>query len=844
MQLRLPDFGLVVLIGATGAGKSTFARKHFRETEVLSSDHYRGVVGDDDRSGRTTKDAFDVITAIAARRLRARRVAVIDATNVQPDDRKQYVHLARSEHAPLTAIVFDLSEADCQRHNAGRGAEARPHFVVRRQSHAMRRHVKTLSREGFRRRLRLKTVTDAREAEVVREPLASDLRTKTGPFDIIGDVHGCLSELRTLLEKLGCTVSNLTATPPAGRTLVFTGDLIDRGPSSVDALALAMNTAAAGHALIVPGNHDAKLMRALKGAKVERKHGLAETMADLEARPEPYRETIAKFLESLPSHYVLDGGKLVIAHAGMKEELQNRTSREVREFNLYGETTGENDEDGLPVRLDWSRDYRGSAAVVYGHTPVRRAEWTNHTICIDTGCVFGGKLTALRWPERELVSVPAGKTYHEPPRALAPATEDGSLQQQSDAMLSMDDVRTPMRIETAIAGSVSIRKENGAAALETMSRFGIDPRWLIYLPPTMAPCAPARAEGLLEHPEEAFGYFRARGVPTVMCQEKHMGSRAVIICAKTAADGGKRFGAESPNGGAIYTRTGRGFFNDQAIEGAVLDEVRAGMSRAGLWKELDTSWVCLDTEIMPWSAKGAGLIKNHYEPVAAAAAMALGEATATLRTAAPGDAELEALLERFDARTEMTRLYDTAYRRYSWEVDGSDGLKVAPFHLLATEGAVHADKSHAWHMKAIERLSSGGTILTPTEHRTVDVDDEKSVARAASWWTELTGTGGEGMVVKPMEFVTRTARGVVQPAIKCRGREYLRIIYGPEYTTAHQLATWGKRNASGKMRLALREFALGIEALSEFVKGSPLRRVHRAVFGVLALESEPTDPKL
>ena len=411
-------------------------------------------------------------------------------------------------------------------------------------------------------------------------------------------------------------------------------------------------------------------------------------------------------------------------------------------------------------------------------------------------------------------------------------------------MLSIDDVRTPMRIQTVIAGSVTIRRENGAPALETMSRFGIDPRWMIYLPPTMAPCAASTRDQLLEHPDEAFGYFRARGIQKVVCQEKHMGSRAVIVCGRTREEAKARFGADSANGGKVYTRTGRPFFLDEKIEGEVLDHVRAEMTQAGLWDELTTSWVCLDTEIMPWSAKGAGLIRDHYKPVAAASKMALAAALETLRTAAAVNSELTELADRFEERSRMAKLYDIAYQRYNWPVNGTEGLKVAPFHLLASEGAEHSDKSHEWHMEMLRRLCEAGGTLSPTEHRTVDVDDEEQVAAATAWWTERTEAGAEGMVVKPMAFLALTERGPVQPALKCRGREYLRIIYGPEYTTPEQLAQLRRRNSGGKMRLAMREFALGIEALREFVNHKPLRRVHRPVFGVLALESEPTDPRL
>ena len=850
-ELRIPDFGLVVLIGASGSGKSTFAAKHFRPSEVLSSDRYREVVGDDDRGPETTKDAFHVIETIAERRLRRRRIAVIDATNIQPDDRKRYVHLARREHAPLTAIALELPEKVCHRQNLARGDEARPPHVVRRHVQGMRRHARTLSREGFRRRHRLRSAEEAASVTVTRVPTATDLRDRKGPFDIIGDIHGCRAELVELLGQLGYRIErkagdewpHYEVAAPEGRTAILLGDLVDRGPESVETLALAMDGTESGAFLAIPGNHDAKLGRALRGAKVERRHGLAETMAALEAAPEAFRERVADWIGKLPSHYVLDGGALVAAHAGMKEELQNRSSREVREFGLYGETTGENDEDGLPVRIDWARDYRGRAAVIYGHTPVAEPDWVNNTLCIDTGCAFGGRLTALRWPEREIVSVAARRTYHEPPKALREA-EETNRQQASDRLLSIEDVRTPSRIQTALAGSVSIRRENGAAALETMSRFGVDPRWMIYLPPTMSPCDTTTKEGMLEHPAEAFGYFRARDVRKVMCEEKHMGSRAIVICGRTPAEAERRFGIASPAGGTIYSRTGRRFFDDTGVETELLEEIRGAMETAGLWKELETDWIALDAEIMPWSAKGAGLIQDHYQPVAAASRMAFEAAADALEAAERGGADVAALRERFEYRSRLTALYEAAYRRYNWKVEGTKGLKVAPFHVLATEGRHHLRQGHDWQMDVLGRLTTNGATLTATEHRTVDVDDAGEVAECTRWWEQRTTAGAEGMVVKPLEGVVTTSRGTVQPALKVRGREYLRIIYGPEYTTPWQIGQLRRRNTGGKRRLALREFALGVEALAAFVGRSPLRKVHRAVFGVLALESEPIDPRL
>ena len=243
------------------------------------------------------------------------------------------------------------------------------------------------------------------------------------------------------------------------------------------------------------------------------------------------------------------------------------------------------DEYGLPVRFNWAAEYRGRAAVVYGHTPTPVAEWINNTICLDTGCVFGGKLTALRYPERELVAVPAARIYMEPVRPLGQVTGP-SGQQAADAMLDIEDVQGKRTIVTKRLGSVRIEPENAAAALEIMSRFAMDPRWLIYLPPTMSPPETSSRLHLLEHPDEAFGYYARAGIGKVIIEEKHMGSRAVIVLARDPATAQRRFGVEDGKAGVIYTRTGRAFFSDDALERALIERISAAAEAAGLWTRL------------------------------------------------------------------------------------------------------------------------------------------------------------------------------------------------------------------------------------------------------------------
>jgi protein phosphatase len=611
-----------------------------------------------------------------------------------------------------------------------------------------------------------------------------------------------------------------------------------------------------GSALCVPGNHDMKLMRKLQGRIVQVTHGLAQSLAEIDALPEdvraPFRESLITFLDGLVSHYVLDGGKLVVAHAGMKAEMQGRGSANVRDFALYGETTGETDEFGLPVRHNWAAEYRGSAMVVYGHTPIPEPDWLNRTVNIDTGCVFGGKLTALRYPEREFVSVPAKKTYCQPARPFLAAEQQApplTAQQLHDDVLDIDDVLGKRIVSTRLHHSVTIREENATAALEVMSRFAAHPQWLIYLPPTMSPCETSMAEELLEHPAEAFAYYRGQGVPQVICEEKHMGSRAVVIVCRDADAARERFGIKEEEG-IVYTRTGRRFFNNAELERSFLARCAAALTRADFWTEFNTTWACLDCELMPWSAKAQELLRSQYAAVGAAGKASIPPAVALLEQAQQrlnGEAQqqLEAVRSKFANRQAAVGRFISAYRQYCWSVQSLDDLKLAPFHLLATEGRVHTHQNHSWHMETLARIGRhDAQLFMATAYKLIDVTSPASEQEGIQWWNDLTARGGEGMVAKPLDFVVRGKKGIVQPAVKCRGQEYLRIIYGPDYAAPENLTRLRSRSLGAKRSLALREFALGIEALERFVRQEPLRRVHECVFGILALESEPVDPRL
>ncbi|ADU73447.1 polynucleotide 3'-phosphatase /polynucleotide 5'-hydroxyl-kinase /polynucleotide 2',3'-cyclic phosphate phosphodiesterase [Acetivibrio thermocellus AD2] len=870
MKLTIPELSLVVLIGSSGSGKSTFAKKHFKPTEVISSDFCRGLVSDDENDQTVTGAAFDVLHYIVSKRLQLGKLTVVDATNVQESARKPLIEIAKDYHCFPVAVVFNLPEKVCQERNKNRTDRQVEEYVIRKHTQQLKKSIKGLQREGFRYVYILNSPEEVEEVVFERQPLWNNKKDEHGPFDIIGDIHGCYDELKMLLEKLGYLIEEVEGgvgsgkyrvTHPEGRKVLFLGDLVDRGPKITEVLKLVMGMVKSGIALCVPGNHDVKLLRKLSGRDVQITHGLDRTLEQLAKEPQEFIEEVKAFIDGLVSHYVLDDGKLVVAHAGMKEEFQGRGSGKVREFALYGETTGETDEYGLPVRYDWASDYRGKALVVYGHTPQAEVLKVNNTINIDTGCVFGGKLTAYRYPEREIVDVKALKTYYEPAKPFLPEEDMAErFEARTDNdILDINDVLGKKIITTRLMSSITIHEENSIAALEVMSRFAADPHWLIYLPPTMSPCETSKKEGMLEHPIEAFEYFRTRGVGKVVCEQKHMGSRAVVIVCRDSQVAEKRFGVLDGTAGICYTRTGRHFFDDMQLEAELIDRVRKVLDKSGFWGDFNTDWVCLDCELMPWSAKAQKLLEEQYSAVGISGRVVLDEAVKLLkqtslnktvsfdvsRQTSGKNADINELLQRFTERSEMMQKYVEAYRKYCWPVNSIDDLKLAPFHILATEGKVHSDKNHIWHMDTIAKYcTQDDSLIMATNHILVDVTDAESVDKGIKWWEDLTASGGEGMVVKPYDFIVKNGRELLQPAVKCRGREYLRIIYGPEYTMDENIERLRNRAVGKKRSLALREFSLGMEALERFVRNEPLYRVHECVFGVLALESEPVDPRL
>lgn len=588
MKLTIPTRSLVILMGASGSGKSSFAKKHFKATEILSSDKFRAMVRDDESDQSASKDAFDVLHYVLRKRLAAGRLTVIDATNVRSKDRRSLLKLAEEYQVSVVAIALNLPESICQKRNQQRPNRQVPSEVVSNQ-----------------------------------------------------------------VESLGRSLANLNQAR-------FHHVYILTTPEEIDAV------------------------------KIERKQI---------SKPHSDRLNVTHLL-----------GKKVLA--------------------------------------------------------------------------------------------------------------------------------------TRLYKKITLRPENTAAALEVISRFALNPKWLIYLPPTTPPVETSTLPNFLEHPTAAFDYYRQQGVETLMCQEKHMGTRAVIILCRNESVVQKRFGLSKAGIGTCYTRTGRRFFDNSALEKDFLTRISNALTQANFWKTFATDWICFEGEIMPWSLKAKGLIKHRYAAVGTAATHGLDAAINQLKSA-NSRIDVSNVLSQYQHKKELSQQYVAAYRKHCWPVNELSDLKLAPFHILATEGKVHTDKTHEWHMQQIAKWTQFNTeLLLSTRYKTVHVNDENSCAEGIRWWEDLTAAGGDGIVIKPMDFIHQGQKGVVQPALKCRGMEALRLVYGPEYSLPDNLVRLKKRGLGKKRAIAFREFALGIESLERFVNKNSLQDVHECVFGILALESESVDPRL
>ncbi|MFJ7753650.1 polynucleotide kinase-phosphatase [Peribacillus muralis] len=863
MPIVLPYAGIVLLIGPSNSGKSTFLKSMIEKeeiapSEVIGSDDFRIMVSDIefidwrdrakdeadslmDEYQAISGEAFSVMDAVIEARCRLNKLTMLDATNLHPDDRKRYIAIAKKHHVPIQAIVLDIPEEILLARDEGR-EHPRGKRRIKQQCQTFKREKRNLKKEDFSS---IYTIKEAENLEVSRNtnPLEKDIGYG---IDIIGDIHGCHEELILLLEKLGYQKNQEGLyLHPEGRKFVSVGDVMSRGPESLKTMLFFHEHVQKAAAYMIDSNHGWKIARWLDGRNVTLNHGDEKVEEDFKRYEEEHgsektaeaKQALKEFLLQAPSHYVFtkNGVQTVICvHAGIRDGFIGKQSDAVSDFCRYGDTDGF-DERGKPVRKDWHISHKKSTLIIWGHDPKPQPLLINNTINIDQGAVFGGELTAFRYPERQVISVKASQNHS--------GDDENPLKEWERNRLNPPNIGTFINgysVLTEKMGEIKVQQDIVKSAIDKLSHHTIPIEQLIYIPPTMSPTpSPSSAAHYLEHPREAIDYYRSNGIQTMIAEKKHMGSRAILFLFRDMEASKTYTGFESL--GVIHTRTGRRFFDVETEERLVL-RINQDLRESGYFEKYDTDYVLLDAEIMPWNLKAKELISRQYAHVSENAILDRTMLKDKLEMAALDNADIQGWLKEYELKLENAHTFKEVFQKYCWDIEDMDSIQIAPFHVLAHSGQAFFDKPHTWHMERNREFATCSSLFVQTEYKVIT--DEASEEEVISWWEEITTEGHEGIVIKPEFFIARNKGKLLQPAIKVRGRKYLNIIYGMDYLLPANLERLKNRNTGKKQKLALREFSLGIEGIQRYVKGESIERVHECVLGTLAMESDPVDPRL
>lgn len=863
MRIALPHAGIVLLVGPSNSGKSTLLKKWQEEnkispSEVVSSDQFRILVSDKefvdwknvpkeesdilfDEYSLISKEAFAMMDNLIRTRCRLDKLTFVDATHLQPDDRKRYIAMARENHVPIISLVLDMPEKVLLERDEKRD-NPRGKRRIKQQYQVFTREKRFMKKEGIRSIYFLKEIDDI---ELTRRSHPLELDADAG-IDIIGDIHGCYDEMIDLLVKLGYEKDEDDFYHhPEGRKFLSIGDVMSRGPESLKSIMFFYRHVQQGLAYVIDSNHGWKIARWLDGKNVTLNHGDEKVEQEfLQFEQEHGAEQAAEwknklkdFLLEAPSHYILkkNGIPMVVcAHAGIKDEYIGKQSRDVSDFCRYGDTDGF-DEKGKPIRKDWFIGHQTSQLIVWGHDPKPQPLKMNNSLNIDQGVVFGGKLTAYRFPEAQIVAVEAKEDYSGAP--------DNPLVEWKKKRLNQPNIGKFLNgysVLTEEFGEIAVPAETVKPAIDAVSHHTIPIEQLLYIPPTMSPTpAPSSLEKFLEHPLEAIQYYRSNGIEKMVAEKKHMGSRGILFLFKDHASAKKYIGTETL--GVIYTRTGRRFF-EKEIEEQIVRKLNDDLHSHDYFSQHQTDFVLLDAEIMPWNLKAKELISNQYAHVAENALMDRAFLQGKLAEVATTNEVLSAWLDEYNEKLSNAREFAEVFQGYCWDVVGLEDIKIAPFHVLAHSNRTFFDETHEWHMKMNHQFATYSSLFVATEYKIIS--DSASEAEVIQWWEEMTQDGHEGIVIKPEHYISRSKGKLLQPAIKVRGSKYLKIIYGMDYLQPVNLQRLKKRNTGKKQKLALKEFALGIEGITRFVNGESIERVHECALATLAMEKDPVDPRL
>ncbi|MGM9949122.1 MAG: polynucleotide kinase-phosphatase [Lysinibacillus sp.] len=859
MQLYLPQGAIVLCIGPSNSGKSTLLEKLMSEqqllrSEVVGSDAYRELVSDieyidfskvprEDQDvlyedyQQISAEAFHVLQEVVTSRAKLNKVTFIDATHLRNVERTKYIGIAKKQHVPIIALVFDVPKDELLKRDEQR-LQPRGKKRLEQQMRTFHYELRNIKKEPYSKLYMWR----GEEMTIIRQPSPHLLDLGAG-FDIIGDIHGCFDEMMALIHKLDYEKQGELYIHPQGRRLLSVGDIMSRGPKSMETMLFWLRQVEAGESFMVDSNHGWKIARWLQGQKVTLQHGDEHVAQEFEEYENTYgkeaaetlKKRFANMLLTSPSHYILTRNnirKVVVVHAGISDRYIGKDSKRIRDFCRYGEVQGM-DANGKPLRGDWFMDHKTSELIVWGHEPKPKPFKANRTINIDQGVVFGGQLTAFRYPEENFVAVDAQHNYTGDVDNPLTAAKDKRFAPPLAAHYV-----NGFTVHTATGEEVTIPKEKALAAMDTFSHYTLPPEQVLYIPPTMSPTPQTSASAdYLEHPAEAFAYYRKHGVTQMIAEKKHMGSRAVIFIAKDEKVTKQLLNTDAL--GVITTRTGRAFFEGN-LQQAVLKAIHRELIEKNYFERFQTDYVLMDAEILPWNLKAHGLIDTQYANVAEQALMDRQFLLNKLQATAHVD--VSNWVEEYTHKVKNAARFDAVYQNYCWPTNNLNGIQIAPFHILAHSQSTHFDKPHTWHMEMNALLAENSTLFLATEYRLIETEQQEE--EVINWWQDMTELGHEGIVIKPLNFIERRKGKLLQPAVKVRGREYLRIIYGMDYTDEAQLKALKKRNPSRKMRNALQEFILGMEGLERFVQQESSARVHECALATLALESEPVDPRL
>ncbi|GGA88655.1 polynucleotide kinase-phosphatase [Ornithinibacillus halotolerans] len=864
MKITLPYAGIVLLIGPSNSGKSTFIQRLIEEnkihaSEVVSSDDFRVLVSDTDfidwkqrpkdeadnlydQYQIISREAFSMMDLLIEKRCKLNKLTFVDATHLHADDRKRYIEIARNNHVPIVAVAFDVNQETLLERDDLR-EKPRGKRRIRQQFQTFKREKRFIKKEGYMASFFISGTNDIEIIRRTNNPLELDV---ANGIDVIGDIHGCYDEFIQLLEKLGYEKNERDLyVHPEGRKILSLGDIMSRGPHSLKTIQFFLRHVQASLGFMIDSNHGWKIARWLDGRKVTLNHGdeLVEEEFNKfeqehgEEKTKELKQEIKEFLFHAPSHYVLLKNGVptaVCTHAGIKDEFIGKQSHLVSDFCRYGDTDGV-DESGKPIRKDWTISHRTSQLIIWGHDPRPKPIITNNTINIDQGVVFGGELSAFRYPEKTFVSIKAKEDYSNDSRNPLKEWEKNRLNPPN-----IGKYINGFSVLSEELGEIHVPKKHVLPAIDLVSHHTVPMEELVYIPPTMSPSPkPSALDTYLEHPKEVIDYYLSMGVEKMVAEKKHMGSRGILLIFKDTDTALQAIGRNTL--GTIYTRTGRKFF-DEETEKEILTKLNQSLIANDYFSKYNTEYVLLDAEIMPWNLKAKELISNQYAHVSENAILDRATLKNKLETAARTNQDVIDWLAEYESKLENAYVFQEVFQKYCWNVDGINEIQIAPFHVLAHSKETFFHKPHTWHMEMNREFAAMDDIFVETEFKVIE--DSRSEEAVIKWWEEMTADGHEGIVIKPLNFISRYKGKLVQPAIKVRGRKYLHIIYGMDYLLPENLKRLKERNVGKKQKLALKEFALGVEGIKRFVNREQLERVHECVLGTLAMESDPVDPRL